>query len=224
MSKKTKKDGKGSDEVYSVRDGISLVLNNSPERKFTESVELAFNLKNVDMGKPKNRIDEEILLPHGPGRERKIAVFASGEVALKAQKAGADAFSPEEIDKLAEDKKKAKAFAREYDFIIAEASLMPIIGKKLGIILGPRGKMPTPLPPGVEVEPIVDRLKRTVRVRSRDKTTFHVLIGRRDMDVDELTENAETVIKRVESRLESGRQNIKSVYVTTTMGISGRVM
>jgi len=102
--------------------------------------------------------------------------------------------------------------------------MMPEIGKKLGIVLGPRGKMPTPLAPGVDVQPIVERMKRTVRVRSRDKTTFHVLIGSRDMNEDEIVSNAETVLKRIESKLENGRQNIKSVYVTTTMGISGRVM
>ena len=224
MSSKNKKDVKGDGEVYSIRDGIERVLNDSPERKFRESVELAFNLRNVDMEKPANRIDEEILLPHGTGKDRKIAVFAGGEVALKAEEAGADALSAEAIAKLAENKKKAKAFANKYDFIIAEVSMMPEIGKKLGIVLGPRGKMPTPLAPGVDVAPIIERMKKTIRVRSRDKTTFHALIGTRDMSTDELVDNAETVIKRVVSKLENGAQNIRSVYVTTTMGTAARVM
>ncbi|VUT28259.1 MAG: 50S ribosomal protein L1 [Candidatus Syntrophoarchaeum sp. GoM_oil] len=226
MSKKRKigsKEGE-NEEVYSIRNGISFILNNSPERKFKESVEVAFNLKNVDMEKPTNRIDEEILLPQGLGTERKVAVFAGGEVALKAKEAGADTFAVEEIDKLAKDRKVAKAFANKYDFIVAEVSMMPAIGKKLGIVLGPRGKMPTPLAPGVDVTPIVERLKKTIRARSRDKPTFHIPIGKRNMSEDELISNAETVIKRIESKLENGQQNIKSVYITTTMGVSGRVM
>jgi large subunit ribosomal protein L1 len=224
MNKNANKERKGSEEVYSVLNGVSSVLTESPERKFKESVEMAFNLKNVDMDKPANRIDEEILLPHGSGRDRKVAVFAGGEVALKAKEAGADTFSQEEIGKMAADKKLAKAFANRYDFIIAEVAMMPEIGKKLGIVLGPRGKMPTPLAPGVDVQPIVERMKKTVRVRSGDKTTFHILIGKRGMSEDEIVSNAETVLKRIESKLENGRQNIKSVYITTTMGISGRVM
>jgi len=224
MPTKTKKGVKRSEEVYSVHDGIDRVLNDSPERKFKESVELAFNLKNVDMEKPANRIDEEILLPHGTGKERKIAAFAGGEVALKAEEMGADALSSDAITKLAENRKQAKAFANKYDFIIAEVSMMPEIGKKLGVVLGPRGKMPAPLAPGVDVSPIVERMKKTIRVRSRDKVTFHTPIGNRAMGRDELTTNAETVVKRIVAKLENGPQNIRSIYITTTMGTAARVM
>ncbi len=197
---------------------VKEAIEKAKPRKFTESVDLAINLKDVDLSIPKNRINEEVILPHGRGKEVKIAVFASGETALKAKECADLVIPPEEIDKLAEDKRRARKLANEYDFFLAEAPLMAKIGKSLGIILGPRGKMPKPVPPGGDPCPMVKNLKRTVRMRSRDKRTFHVPVGTRDMDPEKIADNIEEVIKRLETKLERGLQNIESIYVKTTMG------
>ena len=197
---------------------VKEAIEKAKPRKFTESVDLAINLKDVDLSIPKNRINEEVILPHGRGKEVKIAVFASGETALKAKECADLVIPPEEIDKLAEDKRRARKLANEYDFFLAEAPLMAKIGKSLGIILGPRGKMPKPVPPGGDPCPMVRNLKRTVRMRSRDKRTFHVPVGTRDMDPEKIADNIEEVIKRLETKLERGLQNIESIYVKTTMG------
>ncbi len=197
---------------------VKEAIEKSKERKFLESVDLAINLKDVDLSIPKNRINEEVLLPYGRGKKIKIGVFASGETALKAKNCADLVIAPEEIDKLAEDKRKARKIANQYDFFLAEAPLMGKIGKSLGIILGPRGKMPKPLPPGADPCPLVERLKKTVRMRSRDKRTFHVAVGTKDMEPEKIAENIEEVIKRLETKLERGLQNIDSVYVKTTMG------
>jgi len=197
---------------------VKEAIEKSKERKFLESVDLAINLKDVDLSIPKNRINEEVILPHGRGKEIKIGVFASGETALKAKNCADLVIAPEEIEKLAEDKRKARKIANQYDFFLAEAPLMGKIGKSLGIILGPRGKMPKPLPPGADPCPLVERLKKTVRMRSRDKRTFHVAVGTKNMEPEKIAENIEEVIKRLETKLERGLQNIDSVYVKTTMG------
>jgi len=197
---------------------VKEAIEKSKKRNFLESVDLAINLKDVDLSIPKNRINEEVILPHGRGKEVKIAVFASGETALKAKDCADLVIPPEEIDKLAEDKRRARKLANEYDFFLAEAPFMGKIGKNLGIILGPRGKMPKPLPPGSDPCPMVNRLKHTVRMRSRDKRTFHVPVGTKEMDVEKIADNIEEVLKRLETKLERGKQNIDSVYVKTTMG------
>ena len=101
---------------------------------------------------------------------------------------------------------------------------MPVIGKTLGPILGKRGKMPTPLPPNADVAQMVTRLKNIVRIRSRDRPTFHIAVGRRDMDARQLAENIESVITKLEQTLKDGRHNLKSVYVKTTMGPAVRVI
>ena len=204
---------------------VKLLLDESPERNFKESVDLAINLKNLDMSQPKNRIDEGIILPHGLGKTRKIAVFAKGDVGLKAKEAGADyVLSEDDITELAADKSKARTLANECDFFIAEVQYMPLIGKSLGVVLGPRGKMPTPLTPDKNVADLIKTSKNSIRIRSKDKLTFHVAVGSRDMDHEKLAENIETVVNRVERVLEKGKQNMRSVYLTTTMGKSVKVV
>lgn len=207
--------------VKSIEDAIK----NAKERKFVETVEMAVNLRNVDMKKPENRIDAVVALPHGLGKPRKVGVFAKGESALKAKEAGADVvITPEEIDELAKNKRKGKKLANYIDFFIAEAPLMPEIGRKLGPILGPRGKIPQPIPPLSDPKPFIDRLRRSVKIRTRDKLTFHAPIGSKNMDVGELADNALEILKVVENKYDNPSQIIKSVYVKTTMGPAVRVI
>ncbi|WP_455392463.1 50S ribosomal protein L1 [[Eubacterium] cellulosolvens] len=203
---------------------VQQAIDSAKERKFLESVEVAINLKDVDLTNPKNRINEEVILPHGRGKDIKIAVFGSGELAIKARKAADLVIASDEIDTLVEDKKKAKQMVIDHDFFVAEAPLMPIIGKRLGIYLGTRGKMPKPIPPQADPTPIVKNLRNTVRVRSKERKTFHVPIGTKTMTAEELADNLEVVIKRLESKLERGRMNIQSMYVKTTMGPAVKIM
>jgi large subunit ribosomal protein L1 len=203
---------------------VKEALESSKPRKFTESVDLAVNLKDVDLSIPKNRVDDEVLLPKGRGKAVKIAVFGSGELAIKAKKVADLVITPEEIEDLADDKKQAKRMANEHVFFIAEAPLMPTIGKKLGVVLGPRGKMPKPIPPSADPEPLVNNLRKTVRIRSKDKRTFHAPIGTRDMTPEDLAENVDVIMKRLIGKLARGKMNIQSVYVKTTMGKAVRLL
>lgn len=206
-------------------EAVKQALAAKPKRNFTESVDLAINLRNIDLSQPKNRVDEEIVLPSGLGKPVKIAVFAKGDVAINAEKAGADyVFPPEEIDKLGGDKVRAKKLAKEVNFFVAETAYMPAIGKRLGQVLGPRGKMPAPLPPQVDVTNMVTRLKKAIKVRSKDRMTFHTTIGIETMPAEQIAENIDAIMNRIENRLEKGKYNIGSVYVKTTMGPAVKVM
>lgn len=199
------------------------VLEQSKQRNFKETVELAVNLKDLDLSNPKNRIDLEIQLPKGRGKDIKVGVFASGELAVKAKNVADIVILPEDIDKLVESKASAKKLVNAHEFFIADASLMPTIGKKLGTVLGPRGKMPKPLPPLADPKTLIANLKSTVRARSKERKTFHVPVGTRDMKIEDLIENINSVIKKLEAKLEKGKMNIRSVYVKTTMGKSVRI-
>ncbi|KAA0003559.1 MAG: 50S ribosomal protein L1 [Thermoplasmata archaeon] len=194
------------------------------KRKFKQSVDLVINLKDVDMSKPANRIDEEIQLPKGRGKKAKVGVFATGEMAVKAKGSADIVIQPEDLEKITKDAKEAKKIAEEHDFFLAESPLMPTIGKSLGRVLAPRGKMPKPLPPDVDIAPQIERLWNTVRIRSRDKLTFHCLVGNEEMSAEDLADNIEAVLKVVEGKLERGKMNIKSAYVKTTMGSPVRVI
>jgi large subunit ribosomal protein L1 len=194
------------------------------ERKFKQNIDVAINLKNVDLNDAKNRIEEEIILPHGRGKDAKVVLFASGELAMKSKSLVDLLIKPEDIEELSKDKKKFKKIVNEHDFFISEAPLMPTIGKTLGAVLGPRGKMPRPIPPTIDVTPIVKNLRKTVKVRSKSSKTFHTIAGKEDMDVNHIAENIEAIIKRLESKLERGKMNIGSVYVKTTMGPAERIL
>lgn len=211
--------------MTSIEEAVRQAIEVAPARKFSESIDLAINLHNIDLSMPGNRVDVEIILPHGVGKPAKIAVFAAGETAMRAKSAGADrVLSADEIKELGGNKRAARKLADEYKFFIAETQFMPVIGKSLGPILGKRGKMPSPLPPTQDVTPQINRLRNMIRIRSRDKMTFHLTIGNKNMDIKALTENIDTVVTKLEQTLKDGKHNLKSVYVKTTMGPAIRVI
>ena len=199
-------------------DTVKKALEAAKERGFRESVEIAINLKDVDLSVPKNRIDEEFSLPKGRGKTIRVCVFASGELAMKARPIADLVIQPQEIEVYAGNKAKARSLAQDFDFFVAEAPLMPTIGKRLGVVLGPRGKMPRPVPPTSDPTSLINAMRKTVRVRSKDRRTFHAPIGTRDMTVEDLAENLDFLMRRVIGKLERGRFNIRSAYVKTTMG------
>ena len=203
---------------------VQKALEGAKKRNFVETVELAINLKDVDLSIPKNRITDDIILPNGRGRAVKICVIGGGELALKAKDVADVVITPDELQTIADDKKQAKKLANSTDYFIAEAPLMAVVGKRLGTVLGPRGKMPKPIAPGVDPTAMIDGLRRTVSVRTKDRMTFHAPVGTVEMSVEELADNIETILKRVELKLEKGRMNIASSYVKTTMGPSERLI
>ncbi len=203
---------------------VKKALERSPKRNFVQTVDLSINLKDVDMSIPKNRIQADIILPHGRGKPIKVCVIGSGEMLLKAKDVADRVVSVEELGTIADDKKQAKKMATEFEYFIAEAPLMPTIGKRLGIVLGPRGKMPKPIPPGADPKPMIDNLRRSVPVRSRDRLTFHTAVGTTDMPPEEIADNIEQIVKRLSTKLEKGTMNIRSAFVKTTMGPSEKVI
>ena len=202
----------------SITEAVSQALDDRPSRNFEETVDLAVNLQDIDLDDPSNRIDEEIVLPSGTGQETQIVVFAEGETALRAEEVADQVVSGDELGELAGDEDRAKDLAEETDFFVAEAALMQDVASNLGRILGPRGKMPTPLEPDDDVVETVQRMTNTVQLRSGDRRTFHTRVGAENMSADEIADNIGTITRRLEAQLEKGPLNIDSMYVKTTMG------
>jgi len=203
---------------------VKKALEGAPQRKFKESLEVSVNLRDVDLSVAKNRVDLEVILPKGRGKAIKVCLIGSAELAFKARSVADLVIQPEQLEDLAGNKKKVRELARKFDFFIAEAPLMPVIGKRMGQILGPHGKMPKPIPPNADPAPIIAAMKSTVRVKSGERRTFHAPVGTRDMTAEDLAENLDAVIKRVIGKLERGRVNIQSAYLKTTMGPAVRYM
>ncbi len=195
----------------------------SPDRNFEQSFDLVINFREIDMNDSENRINLRLQLPNNIGT-RKILVFASGDLALRSRRAGADdVIEPDELDQLATDKKAAKKRLADYDMFISEAPMMPTVGRVAGPILGPHGKMPTPVPPQADIDDIIERHRRTIVLRSRDKPFVHCIVGRETMTDDEIAQNIETVVNNISSVTKRGFSNIKTMFVKLTMGDSVKI-
>ncbi|MFB6135922.1 MAG: 50S ribosomal protein L1 [Halobacteriaceae archaeon] len=205
-------------------DAVSRALSEAPERNFRETVDLAINLRDLDLNDPSNRVDEGIVLPEGTGQETAIVVFATGETAVRAEEVADRVLGPDDLEDLGDDQDEAKDLADATDFFVAEASMMQDIGRYLGTVLGPRGKMPTPLQPDDDVVETVERMKNTVQLRSRERRTFHTRVGSEDMPPEAIASNVDVIVRRLEATLEKGPLNIDSIYVKTTMGPSVEVV
>lgn len=206
-------------ERAKILEAVKTALEKAPERKFSESIDITINLKNIDMAQPKNRIDETILLPNGTGENVGICVLGKGDIVTQAKDAKVDLIlGPEEIERLGSAPREARKIAEQYRFFLAETGVMPQVGRFLGPRLGPRGRMPMPITGGTDIRPIVERLRKSVKIRTKDRTVFSAKVGSTTMKPEQVAENIDTVVKRVESVLEQGHLNIRSIYVKTTMG------
>lgn len=194
---------------------------NSKKRNFLQSVELIVNVKDVDLTKPENRFSEVIELPNALGSKRKkICVIASGDLALRAKRIPLvdKVIEKEELESLLGNKRAVKKLAGKIDYFLVDPSMIGLTAKVFGAALGARGKAPIPIPPGQDLEKIVERYSRSVTVRLRKGLTIGCMIGTEDMDSKLLAENAEVVISRIVEKLEKRFKNIASIYVKTTMG------
>jgi len=206
-------------ETKKIVAAVQQAKKNAKKRKFTQAFDLIINLRNVDLKKPENRINELIELPNQVGKAIKVCVIASGVLAVNAKNAGADlVLEKEALEKLGENKKEAKKLADDYDFFVAEAPLMPTIGKSLGVVLGPRGKMPTPIPLNAAIEPVLTKHRKTARIRVKDQPIIQCRIGDENMPDEKIAENVQAVMARLEQKLEKGKRNIHKAYLKESMG------
>jgi len=190
----------------------------SKERKFKQSLELIMVFKDIDVKKG-FALNETVQLPKQTGSPASVCVMASGEMGLKAKNAKADkVLNTDELNQLGSNKRESRKFINKYDFFLADTKLMPVVGKVLGQLLGPRGKMPTPVPFNAPIESFLERFRSSIRVRVRNSLSMACKIGDEKMEDDDLVANANAVISAVEKKLPSGDKNIKKILVKTTMG------
>ncbi len=186
------------------------------ERKFVQSVDLALNFQDVDFTRAEGRINVEVVLPYA-ANSAGVCVFADGQVATEAQKAGAKlVVASTEIDAYAKDKKKQKELLK-YS-LLATPQLMVPIGKALGKVLGARGKTPRPIPPNAHLSSLISNASRTLVLRAKGKflPSVHCQIGKENMPREQLIENVLAVFAAIEKAGFDIR--VKSAYLKTTMG------
>ena len=164
-------------------------------------------------------INEIIQLPKKTNRPASVCIMATGDMGIKAKKANADrVINEDELTKLGANKRESRKIINKYDFFLADTKLMPTVGKVLGQLLGPRGKMPTPVPFNAPIESFLERFRASIKVRVKGSLSMSCKIGEENMDDLDLAANANAVATTIEKKLPNGNKNIKKIMVKTTMG------
>lgn len=192
---------------------------NFKKRNFLQSIDLIIAMKGLDLKKPENRIKGEVFLPHNP-RKQKIGIFADSLIPAvkKLENDSIILIRKEEIEEYGKNKKAAKKLAKGCRAFLAEAMLMTLVGRYLGQFLAPRSKMPKPLPPTATLQPLIDRTLNSFSFALKDSTVISCFVGKEDMKDEEIAQNIDAVLKTLEQLLPKGKEQIKNIYLKTTMG------
>ena len=201
-------------KLYPVEEALSLIREFS-KVKFRESVDVAVNL-GIDAKKSDQVVRGSTVLPHGTGKSVRVAVFAQGNNAEAAKKAGADIVGFEDLAE------KVKAGQMDFDVVIASPDAMRIVGQ-LGQILGPRGLMPNPKV-GTVTPDVAGAVKNAksgqVRYRADKAGIVHCTIGKADFEVNALRENLHALLTDINKVKPATAKGIylQKVTVSSTMG------
>ena len=203
-----------------VNDMIQNCRTNSKKRNFLQSFELYVILKDIDTKKQDTIINELIVLPNEFSIKQKLCLFASGDLALKSKKTDIDKLiGLDELNQIMENKRNARKLSNNFDMFFAEPSLMPTIGKSLGQFLGPRNKMPTPVPLNVEIADFIKRFKTVIRLKCTTKQlSISCKVGDDKMDDEKVTQNIDLVLSSIIKKLPSGINNVKTIIIKLSMG------
>ncbi len=199
---------------YDINEAISL-LKELATANFRESVDVAVNL-GIDARKSDQNVRGATVLPHGTGRDVRVAVFTQGANAEKAKEAGADVVGMEDLAE------QVKAGNMDFDVVIATPDAMRVVGQ-LGQILGPRGLMPNPKVGTVtpDVTTAVNNAKAgQIRYRNDKNGIIHTTIGKADFEDAKLQQNLEALLEALKKAKPANAkgQFIKKISVSTTMG------
>lgn len=193
------------------------------KRNFKQKVDLIINLKNLDLKKVEHQIEFFIQLHFDRGKKTKICALVGPELAKSAEKFIDKVIPQSEFENYQKDKKLAKKLAREYDFFIAQANIMPQVATAFGRVLGPQGKMPNPkagciVPPAANLEPLYKKLQKTLKISAKTTPVVHTIAGSEDMKDEEIMDNIKTIYDQLIHHLPNEKNNISSGFIKLTMG------
>ena len=194
-------------------------LQKEKKRNFSQSYDIIITLRDLDIKtKP---IESFVLMPHSRGKKVKICAFVGQELAEQAEK-NCDLVVREKNFDEYKDKKKTKKLAREYDYFIAQVTLMPQVAAVFGRSLGPKGKMPNPkagcvVTPNANLAVLKERLQKMVQIKAKNAPMIQCIVGNESMKQEETVENVLTLLTQVAKSLPSEEQNIHTVYLKKTM-------
>ncbi|BDA41635.1 g92 [Coccomyxa elongata] len=202
-----------------LREGISGVLDGSKtkQRKFTETIELQIGLKNYDPQKDK-RFSGTVKLPYTPRPQMKVCVLGDHKHCEEAKEIGVDQMSVEDLKKLQKNKKLVKKLAKKYAAFLASESVIKQIPRLLGPGLNKAGKFPTLVSHNDKLEEKVNEIKASVKFQLKKVLCLGVAIGNVAMEEKEIYVNSQMSINFLVSLLKKNWQNVRCLYLKSSMG------
>jgi large subunit ribosomal protein L1 len=183
----------------------------SKKRNFSQTFDLVVSLKEFDIKKAENKFAEDVVLPHGRGRDASVVLFSDS-----IKDVDCEIYTNEKLQSVAKSKRLAKTLVKRTDFFLAEPKLMPAVGKILGAYAAPRGKMPK-LITG-DIKTLVKNYKKSVRMKIKDSPVVQCFVGKEDMKDEQIVENIEAALKFLETKLPKGKANVGKILLKLTMG------
>lgn len=207
-----------------IREGIQTVLEGArtKQRKFTETIELQIGLKNYDPQKDK-RFSGTVKLPHIPRPNMKVCVLGDVKHCEQAQSIGVESRSVEDLKKLNKNKKLVKKLAKQYHAFLASEAVIKQIPRLLGPGLNKAGKFPTPIGASKTVEEVVNETKASIKFQLKKVLCMGVAVANVAMDEAQIRTNVMYSVNFLVSLLKKGWQNVRCLYIKSTMGKPVRI-
>jgi large subunit ribosomal protein L1 len=204
-------------------------LKESAKRNFKQTIDLVINLGGLDLKKPEHQIELYIQLPKFKGKKSKICALVGPEMGDLAKNSMDACVLLPDFEKYQQDKKLIRKLARENDFFVGQATIMPKIATVFGRVLGPKGKMPNPkagciVPPNANLKIVHEKLQNTVKMSGKKAPIMNAIVGNQESSEEDIIENIKFIHNSVVHALPQGENNIKSMYIKYTMGKPVKVM
>ncbi|MBI5390900.1 hypothetical protein HZB02_05390 [Candidatus Woesearchaeota archaeon] len=192
------------------------------QRKFKQTIDFVINLQSLDLKKPDQQVDIFATLPFGRGRKVKVCAFVAAELLDQSRAVCDKTIVQDEFELYQKDKKLLKKLAAEYDFFIAQATIMPKLATVFGKALGTKGKMPNPkagcvVPPNANLKQLYEKLQNMVRVKAKTTLGIQCSVGNQETPIDHVAENIQVLYNQVLHALPNEKNNIKSLFMKYTM-------
>jgi large subunit ribosomal protein L1 len=209
-------------DTTKVLEALKKLRESVKKRNFKQSIDFAIILKEVDLNSAEGKIDEYIALPVGSHKKAKICAFVDKDLSTEARKVFDKVIAKDEFSQWAGNKKGIKALAREFDYFVAQATIMTDVAAIFGKVLGPKGKMPNPkagcvVLPKSDLHAVKHKLESTIRLRTNKQPVISAMIGNEESKDEDLAKNIIHVFEFIKKKLPRGDQQIKKTYVKMTM-------
>ena len=208
-------------EKETIQKALNELKEKSQKRKFTQTIDLIVNLKELNLKNPQDQVDFFALLNFDKGRKTKVCALIGPELKDEAEKFCDTVITVDQFPQYAE-KKKLRKLAEDHDFFLGQSDMMTKIAQVFGRVLGVRNKMPNPkggcvIVPKTPLGPLCTKLQKTIRISAKTSPSIKCAVAKESMKEEEILDNILTLYNQIVHHLPKEENNVKNVFLKMTM-------